>query len=667
MHENSKVRAMDNSIDHAITRRKMLAWAGSTALSTVSVTGCGFFSTNPEGTGSGDEAPADTGAKESPMLQTKVAAGELPPLEQRIPSEPLVVEVPQPGGYGGTWTSVFLGPGDEGSLDRIVSYQPLLRKDVMCTETVPSLCTAVEIGGDGTEFTLRLRKGTRWSDGEPFTADDIVFAMEDVWGNTDLNPVPPSWLSQDDKLAAVEKVDDTTVKIIFPSPNGTFEASVDLSMDLVQYPKHYASKFLPKYNDKVEKDAKEADFETWVDYFSAKTNRWENVEVPVLTAWQLTKALGEGTNVTLSRNPYFWKTDPDGRQLPYIDELSFAVVQDPQVQVLKGTSGDVDMINRLVNTAANKPVFAASREQGDYRLLDTVPSRMNTMCIGLNMTNKKKGNRELYRKKDFRIGLSHAINREELITAVWQRQGEPWQAAPAKGSIYYDEEFAKQYTEYDVDAANKHLDKAGITERDNDGFRTLPGGEPLTVTLDMTSSVSEEWAAAGDMLEKMWGEVGVRLKLNNIDRTLFTTRRTADVNEHDAGVWLGDCGLRDETSDPYWYLPYSDGSMWGTTWAQWFNTRGKSGSEPIAPAKRQVELFRQFQQTPERTEREDVFRQILQIAKEEFWVIGVSTLPETYMVVSNRLQNVLGDIPDSWVFRTPAHANPEMWYLDQKA
>lgn len=656
---------MNAPIDHSISRRNLLGWAGGSAVLTTSLTGCSFFSTDPGNTDDAGNA-ADSGAKESPTLQKLVAAGELPPLEERIPTEPLVVEVPQPGSFGGTWASVFLGPGDEGSLDRIVSYQPLMRKDVMCIETVPSLCTAVEANDAGTEFTLRLRPGTRWSDGEPFTADDITFAMEEVWGNTELHPTPPAWLSQDEKLAKVEKVDDATVKIIFPQPNGTFIESVDRAMDLVEYPKHYVSQFLPDHNDQLDKEVKENNFESWLDYFPSKVGRWESVDVPVLTAWQVTQTLGEGNQVKLERNPYFWKTDPDGRQLPYIDELSFEVVQDPQVQVLKGTSGELDMINRLVNTPANKPVFADSREQGDYRLLDTVPTRMNTMCIGLNLDNKNKGNRDLYRKKDFRIGLSHAIDREELITAVWQRQGEPWQAAPAADSIYYDEEFAKQYTEYDPDLANEHLDKAGITERDKKGFRTLPNGKPLTVTLDMASAVSEEWAAAGDLIEQMWGEVGVRLKLNLIDRTLFNERRTADANEHDAGVWLGDCGLRDETIQPYWYMPYSDGTAWGTTWAKWYATRGKAGTEPIAPAKKQVELFWEFERTPEPAGREELFRQVLQIAKEQFWAIGIGTHPDPYMVVSNRLQNVIEDIPDSWSYRTPAHANPEMWYFDEK-
>src|SRR5690606_27565218 len=120
-----------------------------------------------------------------------------------------------------------------------------------------------------------------------------------------------------------------------------------------------------------------------------------------------------------------------------------------------------------------------------------------------------------------RIGLSHAINREELITGVWQRQGEPWQGAPKKESMFFDEEFAKQYTEYDVDLANQHLDKAGLTKKDKDGMRELPGGGKLSITLDVATALNPEWPAAADIIATMWKKVGIRMKPNVIDRTLF--------------------------------------------------------------------------------------------------------------------------------------------------
>ncbi len=658
---------MGESIKNVLTRRNLLAWGGGAALVSASLSGCGFLSTDPDqGAGdSGDGGPIDTSAKESPMLADKVRSGELEPLAERLPKEPLVVEVPELGVYGGTWRSFTQGPGDTAAFQRIAGYEPLLRKDPMVTQNLPGVATAVEASADATVFTIRLREGMRWSDGERLTADDLMFVVDDVAGNPDLNPTPPGWLSQDGKLAKADKVDDHTVTLTFAQPNGLFLELATHYIDLVAAPKHYASRFHPKYNDQVEKEAKAAGFETWPDYYDGKVNEWENVACPVLNPWRVTTPLGEGNSVELERNPYYWKTDPEGRQLPYIDKLSYDVVMDPEVMVLKTTSGEVDLMYRHVNVPANKPVFAKSREEAGYRIADLTPTSMNTMCVALNLANKDKDHRELYQNKDFRVGLSHAIDRAELITAVWQRQGEPWQAAPTKDSIYYDEEFAKQYTEYDVDKANDHLDRAGITARDGAGFRTLPSGKGLTVTLDVANAMFAEWSSAAAMIKNMWKEVGVRLHVNTIDRTLFSERVGNEANETDACVWSGDGGMAVEIVEPRWYFPFSSQSFWATPWAEYFASDGAAGEKPVDSALRQMELYWKLEKSPDQKAREDLYRQIVAIAKEQFWVIGIASVTAPYLVISDRLKNVQAPIPDTPVYYTPAHANSPTWFIQE--
>lgn len=651
---------------HVLSRRALLALSGTgSALLAASMSGCSFFSTDPEQESGAETGEGAAAAQEAPALADQVAAGELEPLESRLPAEPLVVEVPSPGSYGGTWKSVTLGPGDEAAFVRIAGYQPPLRKSPMLTETVPNLCTDIEVSEDGTEFTLLLRKGVRWSDGEPLTADDLIFTVEEVFGNEELNPAPPSWLSDSEgNPAQVRRIDDFTVKIIFAAPNGLFREWMARYTDLVDYPKHYLSKFMPQHNENLDRDAKDAGFGSWTEYFGSKASTWGNPDLPVLNPWMVVEPLGEGQRVVLERNPYFWKTDPDGRQLPYIDQLSWEVVTDGEVQLLKTTDGELDLAYRNVNIPKNKPVLAKSSESGGYQLINNVVTHLNTMCIELNLANKDSARRELYQKKDFRIGLSHAINRDELITAAWQRQGEPWQAAPTKDSIFFDEEFAKQYTDFDLDLANRHLNAAGITERDDQGYRTLPSGKRLTITLDVATALSPEWQAAADMIRGMWKKVGIRLQVNTIDRTLFYERKAASANEHDAGTWFGPAGYATEIQDPRCYMPYSDESIWATPWAQWFATRGKAGTEPIAAAREQIELYWKLTETPDDKQREQLFRQILAIAKQEFWIIGIGTYPPPFMAVSNRLHNVTENIPETAVYNTPAHANPETWYLD---
>ncbi|WP_157975614.1 ABC transporter substrate-binding protein [Brachybacterium sp. YJGR34] len=660
------------TIDRATTtfkRRSVLALGATTAgLVTATASGCSFFSTDP-GSGGGDGGGgggADT--MESPMLTEKVDAGELPPLEERLPAEPLVVDVAEPGQYGGTWRALTLGPGDSASPDRIIGYEPGLRMDPMIQEAGPGVFTAVEVNEDGTVYTITLREGMKWSDGEPFTVDDILFAVNDVFADEELFATPPNWLSVDGEKAVGEKVDDLTLTITFPASTGLFEDELNRQMELINYPKHYAQDFLPATSEDLDAKVEEAGMEAWTDLWNdqiAGEGFWNNPDLPTIDAWNVVTPLGEGNAVVFERNPFYWKTDPDGRQLPYVDTLSFEVVSDPEVMTLKVTDGEVDMMYRHANTSANKPVYADSLEAADTRIVETTATSMNAMCVALNLAHKDPEKAKLYQNKDFRIGLSHAINREELITSVWQRQGEPWQWAPHAESPFYDEEFAKQYTEFDVDLANEHLDKAGLTEKDGDGFRTMPGGGTLTVTVDVPSAFSPEWPTAMSMITDMWKEVGIRGSVNTVDRTLFYDRKIAAANEHDAGVWGGDGGLAVEMVDPRWYMPFSDESVWATPWAAYYNSEGSDGEEPVPAAKEQIELMWQFAAEPDQAAREALFQQVLDIAKEEFWGIGIVTAPNPYWVVKNRLKNVLEGVPDTWVYRTPGHANPETWFISE--
>ena len=650
------------------SRRRMLGSAAAVATA-ATATGCTFFSTDPEAGGSDSASSADLELKESAMLTERVDAGELPPLEERIPTDPLIVEAEALGTYGGTFRSVTIGPGDRTSVLRLLGYEPGLRRDPMLQESLPNVFTAVEASDDGTEYTVSLRSGMKWSDGEPFTADDVVFAFEDVYGDTELFPSPPGWLSVDGVKATAEKVDDVTVTVTFPKPTGLFVPGLDRNMDWPPfYPKHYAQDFLPAYNDDLDAKVEEAGMQAWPDMWNdqiAVEGVWKNPELPTLFGWICTTPLGEASSVVFERNPYYWKTDAEGRQLPYIDVLSFEVVADPEVITLKTTDGELDMMFRHANSSANKPVFADAAEAAGTRIIDTTATSMNSMCIGLNLAHKDPAKAELYRNKDFRIGLSHAINREEIITAVWQRQGEPWQWAPHADSVYYDEEFAKQYTEFDLDLANEHLDAAGLTERDSDGFRTMPDGSALTITLDVPTAIYPEWPAAASMISAMWAEAGIRMSVNSLDRTLFYDRKTAGANEHDAGVWSGDGGLAVEDVDPRWYLPFSDESVWATPWAAYYSSRGTGGQEPDPAALNQMELMWQHSETADEAERTTIFQQILDIAKEEFWGIGLSTAPNPFWVVKNRLQNVIAGIPDTWVYMTPGHSNPETWFITE--
>ncbi len=174
----------------------------------------------------GAAAPATAVAagkyKEAPVLAELVKAGKLPPVEQRLPENPMVVQADEVGQYGGVWHRGFLGPSDFNGVNRVV-YDVLVRFQPDGATMEMKLAESVTPSPDYSTWTVKLRKGAKWSDGSPFTADDIMFWYKDVLLNKDLVPAISSWmLNKDATPALVEKIDDLTVRWTFKATNTTF-------------------------------------------------------------------------------------------------------------------------------------------------------------------------------------------------------------------------------------------------------------------------------------------------------------------------------------------------------------------------------------------------------------------------------------------------------------
>ncbi len=626
------------------------------------------------------EAPAAaTDQKEAPILAEKVAAGELPPLEERLPADPKVVQpVESLGQYGGTWRMGLRGGQDNALLVRTIAYEHLVRWTPDWSGIEPNIASAYEANEDATEFIFHLREGMKWSDGEPFTADDIVFWWDHVATNSELNPGgPPSWMVTGGEPGDVEKVDDYTVRFTFKTPNGLFlqRLATPSGADATRYPQHYCQQFHREFNsDNLDALIQEAGANDWVNLFQLKCSgvpgtpydaRWQNGDLPTLNGWILTTPYGAGTQVVAERNPYYWKVDPEGRQLPYIDKVVYEVGEDVEVLVLKALNGEIDMQDRHIATLANKAVFADNMEAGGYHFYDTIPSSMNTMIIALNLTHKDPVKREIYQNKDFRIGLSHAINRQEIIDVVYVGQGEPWQLAPRPTSPFYNERLAKQYTEYDVDLANEYLDKV-LPDQDANGMRLGPDGQPFSIAVDVTTT-QQEWIDALELVKGYWAAVGIELQIKTMDRSLMYTRK--DSNEHDAAVWGGDGGL-DVILEPRWYFPFSSESLYAEAWQSWYNNPTGEGAltppeEPPAGPKKQMELYDQLKATGDADKQAELMRQILEIAADEFYAIGISLPAPGYGIVRNNFHNVPESMPGSWLYPNPGPTNPEQYWIEQ--
>jgi peptide/nickel transport system substrate-binding protein len=607
--------------------------------------------------------------QEAPSLAELVAAGSLPPVNERLPQNPLVVEpVERVGTYGGNLRSALLGGANTGMLGRIVGYEHLARWAPDWSEVVPSVASAYEVSADSRSYTISLRPGMKWSDGAPFTADDIVFYVNDVYRNELIGGVGTNPYS-------VEKIDDYTFTITMEQPDGLFLQNLCYTgSQWTQHPKHYLSQFHIDYNTtNLDELIAQNGADDWSHLFRLKGGviagtpynaMWWNPELPRLHAWKMVQPYADGGRVTFERNPFYYMVDTAGNQLPYIDGMTFDVLEDAEVLLLKTLAGEVDMIQRSICTLANKPVIVDGSESGGYNLFEAVPSIMNTNVYQLNLTHKNEVVRTIFNNKDFRIGLSHAINRQEVLDTVYVSQGEPWQSAPRPESPLYDEQMAKQFTEFDLALANEHLDKV-LPDKDGDGWRLKPDGGRMTFVLEVaTGGEFPEMVDAANLVVNHWRAAGLDAILTPEDGSLMNSRISA--NDHDAAVWPGGSGMQDALLNPYMYMPYAY-SFWSKAWYYWWRQPTGAGAEPQEPPasiQQQFALYDELTQTADSVEHERLLKEILAIARDEYFVIGLGLPVAVYGVRKNNLKNIPDSMPEAAVYPTPGPTNTAQYFFE---
>lgn len=608
-----------------------------------------------------------TNYSEAPVLAELVKQGKLLPVEKRLPQNPIIIEpLEEIGQYGGTLRSFWRGTADTGCINGHIRYVRLVRFKADLKSLEPDLAEKYRVSRDCREFTFYIRKGVKWSDGQPFTADDVIFWYEDIVLNKELSPVFPSWLRVGNELPKIEKIDDYTFKIIFSAPNGLFLLTQAGSSGeaLTRYPKHYLKQFHPKYTsiEELQKLMKKEGFDAWYKLFSQKADWLQNPDLPVLTAWKVTTPPLSTGRVVMERNPYFYKIDTAGNQLPYIDKAIWEMYGTKEVEMMKVISGEVDLHIRHFR-APDYPMLATNREKGKYSTPLYYEDRGgdDLVVYWINQTVEDPILRSIFRDKRFRMAFSLAINRKEINDLVYLGLGEPRQASMPSSSPYYDPEWEKVYTEYDPEKASKLLDEMGLTKRDKGGFRLRPDGKTLEITIEFAGGSMQPDALT--LLKKYLEDIGIKVNLKFEDWSLYSVR--AAGNEIQVGAWIA---FLPKITNPSQLLATASDSPWAPLWGKWYLTNGEAGEEPPKPMKEVYRLWERIKSTPSDKERDRLFREICRIHKENLWIIGAVGETPRVGIIKENLRNIdrenKGKVPYDGLGPTPACTlYPEQFFM----
>ena len=610
-------------------------------------------------------------AEEPPMLAADVAAGKLPPLAQRLPKTPLVVDLKRPnwspGRYGGELRTLLAKDRDIRMMvvygySRLVGYDEQLR-------LVPDILERVDNAG-GRVFTLHLRPGHKWSDGHPFTAADFRYYWDDVANNKDLSPFSlPQALLVRDRGPKFEILNETTVRFSWEEPNPQFLSALAAPNPLYLYrPAHYLQKFHPRYIglEKANALAREAGSRNWAGLHAKKDDqyRFDNPDLPTLEPWIQTTPV-PSTRFVLVRNPYFHRVDVAGRQLPYIGRIIVNITDDKLIPAKAG-AGDVDLQARYLRFD-NYTFLKQGAKRNDYRVLLWEKALGSQMALYPNLNVDDAEWRKLMRDVRFRRALSLAINRHEINEVVYFGLAKESGNTVLQRSSLFRPEFRTAWTQFDLKAANALLDEMGLTQRDAQGIRLLPDGRPMEIIID-TSGESTEETDVIELLRDGWRKIGVALFSRPSQREVF--RKRVYSGKAMMAIWSGlNNGIPTPEMSPDELAPTAQDQLQWPMWGQYYQQNRKGGEAPALPlAKELVELFDAWRNSSSDEEREKIWLRMLEIHAQQVFTIGIVTRALQPVVVSNSLHNVPAEGIYSW---DPGSYfgmyHPDTFWIDKKA
>ncbi|MEM7059815.1 MAG: ABC transporter substrate-binding protein [Pseudomonadota bacterium] len=578
---------------------------------------------------------------ENPLLKT-VPDGDLPSIEERLPEEPLIVDLKdrnrEPGQHGGT-IRMFVSRSKDVRYMAVWGYARLIgyNEDY---ELVPDIVRDFDVSSDGRTVTLTLRKGHRWSNGDPFTTEDFRYWWEDVALNEDLSPSgPPVEMLADGHLPEVTVIDAQIISFSWPVPNPGFLPALAQARPLYIYrPAKYMKRYHKKYLSAEDLAKLEESGKTWKKIHNKKDNlyKFDNPKLPVLQPWVNTTKKNNQRYV-LVRNPYYHRIDRNGRQLPYVEEVELEIAAAGLIP-LKASRGQATLQIRSLGFS-DAPVLKQMEEGMDYVTHLWRSGFANEVAIYPNLNYSDEAWRKLFRDVRFRRALSMGISRKAINKVLYFGLATPAAVSALQESPFYDEENAVAWTDFDLDRANALLDEIGLTRRNPAGLRLLPDGRPMEIVVE-TAGERAEVTDTLEIVNATWEKLGLRLLVKPQDRDVMRNR--AYAGKAMMVAWYGwNVGIPTPDSAPKELAPVDQATYTWPKWGQHYQTKGSVGEPPDLPeATRLLELFAEWADASSDAEKSRVWQEMLSIHADQVFSIGTIARAPLPLVHDVKLRNV---------------------------
>ncbi len=611
------------------------------------------------------EVTAVSRFNEAPMLADKVAAGEIPAVEDRIPENPAVLPVAESIGlYGGTWRCGFKGVSDVTG-QTYMNWNSLTRFNPDLTITA-MLAESWEMSADATTWTWHLRAGTCWSDGTPLTTEDVQWWWDNYAMNTVLNPsgIGAYKTGSGDTLqmCTLEVVDDFTFILTFADPNPLFGYSV-IWREFPMMPGFYLEQYHADFADATALAAMVADgqYADWAALFTEKRQEHLNPEVPRLDVWLYTNEAANELVIT-ERNYYCWMVDEEGNQLPYIDYITYRLFETVDVYNMWIVNGEIDMQARHVDSA-NFTLFKENEDAGGYDVLIALGSGI--IAVQPNLTCKQEELRTFFNTRDVRFAMNYAVNRDEMNELIYDGLYTPMQYSPLSVDPLFYPEQAYSNLEYDPDKANDLLDAAGYSEKSADGYRLFPEtGEIISFEMEGLEPSGSPYEDAMILVSQYWGAIGIKAVYKYSERSLYEEHQQA--NDMLCGTWSADRTVM-PLLDPGIFIGTNTQRPWADAWGQWRNDPTQPNAEE-PPADHWIrtmwDLWDQIKVEGDEATRTSMFHQILDVWKEEMPMQGYLGEAPTPVIKNKHLHNYVAGYPEGWLTHGISVLNCATFYYD---